>query len=706
MYGVPEQGNTEIYMMQGNEHNPHLTTPIYEHVESMNGEGMPEYVIDPTMYYSTAANYGYYCTGFESTNEWDDQQRAYGLDGTDPQYAGTQAENMQYGYYTPTYGMSEAAYNPYNPYIPGAVIGADGQYYGTQPYYTVSPYQNSVPSSGYFPVAMQSRPDAIASSSVDASFDTVPSSVNHVTSSASKHGQSSSSVTLAKNPSKIAHGHSQSIAKASDGSRVNSGTNQRVMSYRGNSVGNHGASFTPQSVNDNSSRGRVPSQQNQMKMSLLLSSGLSDFGSNANGRDVGDNNWSKYYQRRPVNDSNGVPDLLSEQNRGPRTNRSKNQFVVRAYTTRAGDCNAQGNIVISADNYNKEDLPLDYENAKFFVIKSYSEDDVHKSIKYNVWSSTPNGNKKLSVAYDEAQKEAAGRAGGCPIFLFFSVNASGQFCGVAEMVGPVDFDKDMDFWQQDKWSGSFPVKWHMIKDVPNTIFRHIILENNEHKPVTNSRDTQEIMHKPGMEMLKLFKNYTPKTSLLDDFMYYENRQKIMLEERARMTSKGNPRAFRTLVDASVPNLVSKNLDKTNSGHTTVDGKIAEPTTVESSSSPNVGKTDGDVNGSAASKLSDIKANNDGMVNMLKIGSLTINPKQTDHKSSMAAPALVPRPISEVGAGSVDIVTVGSMPVKVNGHSNSRPSTGQLTVGSIQLDPKPLRSEKTDKSAKAGIRSPK
>lgn len=60
------------------------------------------------------------------------------------------------------------------------------------------------------------------------------------------------------------------------------------------------------------------------------------------------------------------------------------------------------------------------------------------------------------------------------------------------MVGPVDFNKDMDFWQQDKWNGSFPVKWHIIKDVPNNNFRHVILENNENKPVTNSRDTQEV----------------------------------------------------------------------------------------------------------------------------------------------------------------------------------------------------------------------
>jgi hypothetical protein len=74
----------------------------------------------------------------------------------------------------------------------------------------------------------------------------------------------------------------------------------------------------------------------------------------------------------------------------------------------------------------------------------------------------------------------------------FQVNASGQFCGVAEMTGPVDFTQSVEYWQQDKWNGRFTVKWHIIKDIPNCQFRHIILENNDNKPVTNSRDTQEV----------------------------------------------------------------------------------------------------------------------------------------------------------------------------------------------------------------------
>ena len=41
---------------------------------------------------------------------------------------------------------------------------------------------------------------------------------------------------------------------------------------------------------------------------------------------------------------------------------------------------------------------------------------MHKSLKYEIWSSTDPGNKRL----DKAFKETAGRG---PIYLFFSVNA-------------------------------------------------------------------------------------------------------------------------------------------------------------------------------------------------------------------------------------------------------------------------------------------
>ena len=76
--------------------------------------------------------------------------------------------------------------------------------------------------------------------------------------------------------------------------------------------------------------------------------------------------------------------------------------------------------------------------------------------------------------------------------LIFQVNTSGQFVGLAEMVGRVDFNKTVEYWQQDKWTVCFPVKWHIVKDIPSSLLKDIIPEYNENKPVTNSRDMQEV----------------------------------------------------------------------------------------------------------------------------------------------------------------------------------------------------------------------
>ncbi|XP_062166287.1 YTH domain-containing protein ECT2-like isoform X3 [Alnus glutinosa] len=197
-------------------------------------------------------------------------------------------------------------------------------------------------------------------------------------------------------------------------------------------------------------------------------------------------------------------------------------------------------LIPNKEEYNREDFPEDHSDAKFFVIKSYSEDDVHKSIKYGVWASTRNGNKKLDTAYQESKE----KPGGCPVFLLFSVNSSGQFVGLAEMIGPVNFEKTVEYWQQDKWNGCFPVKWHTIKDVPNSLLRHIILENNENKPVTNSRDTQEVKFEQGIQILKIFKGHLSKTCILDDFGFYEARQRTIQERKVKQQDSqvqvGNP----------------------------------------------------------------------------------------------------------------------------------------------------------------------
>lgn len=155
---------------------------------------------------------------------------------------------------------------------------------------------------------------------------------------------------------------------------------------------------------------------------------------------------------------------------------------------------------------------------RFFVIKSYSEDDIHRSIKYKIWCSTEHGNKRLDQAFREREK-----AGGF-IYLLFSVNASGHFCGVARMMTAVDYNSVSSVWHQNKWKGQFQVKWVYVKDVPNSSLRHIRLENNENKSVTNSRDVQEVPNPKGVEVLEIIHAYEHKTSIFDDFNHYESLQ--------------------------------------------------------------------------------------------------------------------------------------------------------------------------------------
>ncbi|XP_020590816.1 YTH domain-containing family protein 3-like [Phalaenopsis equestris] len=219
---------------------------------------------------------------------------------------------------------------------------------------------------------------------------------------------------------------------------------------------------------------------------------------------------------------NGCSETSTELVRGPRADRI--HFPSSAEKNELSP-------LIRRDQFNKSDFETKYTHAKFFMIKSYSEEDIHKSIKYNVWASTPNGNNKLEAAFKEAQATVNENVPMCPVFLFFSVNASGQFVGLAEMIGPVDFNKSMEFWHKDKWNGFFPVKWHMIKDIPNKYFQNIRLENNDNKPVTFSRDTQEIGLPQGLKMLQFFKGYPLARSLLDDYDFYEKREKFLNDQR-------------------------------------------------------------------------------------------------------------------------------------------------------------------------------
>uniref|UniRef100_A0A0C9RNU0 TSA: Wollemia nobilis Ref_Wollemi_Transcript_7625_2746 transcribed RNA sequence n=1 Tax=Wollemia nobilis TaxID=56998 RepID=A0A0C9RNU0_9CONI len=491
--------------------------------------------LDHGPYYPANNYYGYYYQGHEAPGkEWDEQARFTGMDGLEMSYPGVHTENGSLVYYTPGYGYHpQTAYNPYNPYIPGAMMGGDGQFLGQRPFYPGPPYQHTV-SSGFFPPSVHSNSQEPGSLTTGQTNGNGAAGVNAVHKPSEQDG-------LKGNPN--AGGARPQGFRPMSQIQLNQ---QQGLGARGTLPPKDSFPFRKFAPGFNPGKVFMPFPNNNMV-----------FKPNARGRGKGYGNKTN---------ENWNFDVLSEQNRGPRTNRLRTPQISSEALKNGSNQGVVGSgdvdvNAINREQYNSPGFSIEHESAKFFVIKSYSEDDVHQSIKYNVWASTPNGNKKLDGAYEDAKK-IVDENKSCPIFLFFSVNASGQFCGLAEMIGNVDFNKNMDFWQQDKWNGFFPVKWHMIKDIPNSQFRQIILENNDNKPVTNSRDTQEIKYVQGIEMLKIFKNYSPKTSILDDFGYYEARQRAMKEKKSRQQAQQQQQqqvAFRNGVRA--PKTAADNMSK-------------------------------------------------------------------------------------------------------------------------------------------------
>ncbi|KAL3538505.1 hypothetical protein ACH5RR_001871 [Cinchona calisaya] len=451
---------------------------------------------EQSVYYPPASCYNYYYPGYNATFSQVDDQGYLAMTGG---YTGISSDNSSFVYYMPGY----------NPYSTG-FIGTDGEH----------PYV----SSGYFQQPVPYGSEALPSHSWDSTYvgdvknrgvtktDDVKSvfgqngSVNSTVINSSKTVNSSSTVPLNSKARKFTV--SSDFCKSFHQTKLLKPLNKLGPGFQ--SMENMNGFYTSRKFS-------TFSNQNG---GLYMHYGPVNYQSN--GRVW---NSNQRFKSRNNFRREGENEALNELSRGPRANSKTEHTELSAEDGQPG-------LAIQRDKYNLEDFQVEYENARFYVIKSYSEDDIHKCMKYEVWSSTPNGNKKLDTAFRDAEARATEKGTRYPIFLFFSVNGSGQFLGVAEMIGQVDFNKNMDFWQLDKWNGSFPLKWHIIKDVPNSLLRHIILENNDNRPVTYSRDTQEIGLKQGLEMLSIFKSYSARTSLLDDFKFYEDREKSLKASRS------------------------------------------------------------------------------------------------------------------------------------------------------------------------------
>ncbi|CAK4072774.1 unnamed protein product [Aphanomyces euteiches] len=178
---------------------------------------------------------------------------------------------------------------------------------------------------------------------------------------------------------------------------------------------------------------------------------------------------------------------------------------------------------------------LSLGTCRYFVLKSFSEANVHKSVKYGIWTSTYNNNVALDMAFKSDLSCIR------PILLFFSVCGSKHFCGIARMTSPVHFDSNFVLWEKLKYEGYFHVEWLVLKDVPNHVLMQVELNQ---KNFTRACDGEEIPYKEATEFMNCYISYASTTSLLDDMDYYNEKQ-IALQAQRNLADSDDLEAFLT-----------------------------------------------------------------------------------------------------------------------------------------------------------------
>ena len=167
------------------------------------------------------------------------------------------------------------------------------------------------------------------------------------------------------------------------------------------------------------------------------------------------------------------------------------------------------------------------KHAKFFILRSTCDDDLHKSIKYGLWTSTYKNNIMLNDLFKKYRRTNT------DIYLIYTVVGSGQYSGIARMCSEVELKKTFSYWWEEvKWSGVFNVEWIYIKDVLYDEVEDIRLQNGS--KVVSSKDGTELDFETGMKMMDKFKYSIYVSDIFECFQFMDNREEKIRLKRDSM----------------------------------------------------------------------------------------------------------------------------------------------------------------------------
>ena len=172
----------------------------------------------------------------------------------------------------------------------------------------------------------------------------------------------------------------------------------------------------------------------------------------------------------------------------------------------------------------------EYQDAAFFIMRSANYDDIHKAMKYGVWTSTHEHNEEISRVYKQKAKE------GKKVVLFFRVATENVLCGAAELLS--DFHQDQQFsywWNKTMWKGIFYLRWIQVKNLDLTP----IIREEGSKPLYELTDGSPLCRDNGIYLLEMLGalDFRYEFSIFKFFQLFDQREDYLIGVRSTMDVK-------------------------------------------------------------------------------------------------------------------------------------------------------------------------
>ncbi|CAD8064853.1 unnamed protein product [Paramecium sonneborni] len=158
--------------------------------------------------------------------------------------------------------------------------------------------------------------------------------------------------------------------------------------------------------------------------------------------------------------------------------------------------------------------PLEPE-ATFFLIRAPTKDNVHRAIKYGIWTSSSRNNKKLNDASR-------------PVYLLFNVTQTSHFIGLAKIISEFRDKMHFKYWaEENKWFGSFLIEWVFIRDLPYNELSMITQSSG--KCIHEMIDCTQIEN--AEQIYSAFQRQPQKSCMLKSFKELDNSERRKRNER-------------------------------------------------------------------------------------------------------------------------------------------------------------------------------